>query len=369
MPIRDKLMGNRFHVSYFHALPRYLRDAFSIIELLVVIAVIGAMLALLLPAIQAARESARRIQCENNLHQLVLAAMNYETITGALPPSALLDPSTSVYGNTNYPVVDHQSGIQLSWVVPLLPHLDQQPLYELFSRSINIFELENDPQEQFLETMLCPTGEARSRFFSHANFTQGKRFAKGNYAAFVSPYHIDLQLLYPGALIATGQPLSRIEDGASRTLLFTEVRTLGAEQDERGAWALPWAGASVLSFDMHHKCSSGKTNCPEERNYRPDLRSLGKTQRPNSLGPVRDTLHVCDESTRYLSDLEGMPCLVWKYPIGVKGYYSAAPRSLHTGGVTVAYLDGHTDFLQDQVDELVMAYLISINDGQIIDTP
>ena len=340
------------------------KDGFTLIELLVVIAIIGVLVSLLLPAVQAARESARRIQCENNLRQISFAAMNYESNIGDLPPSAILDKVESKYLNTTYPVVDHQVGVQLSWVVTLLPYLDQENLHQQFDRSVNVFEQEKNPQEAFLDSMLCPSDEGYGRYFVDADLTGGRRFAKGNYAAFVGPYHIDLQLLYPGALIATGQPLSRIEDGTSNTLIFTELRTLDAEQDERGAWALPWAGSSVLSFDMHHKCSTRRTNCPEERQYRPDPRSLGQTQTPNSRGPVRDTLHLCDDNIRLQAEMAGMPCLAWKKRIGVRGYYSASPRSLHVGGVNASYVDGHVGFLTDNIDEYVMAYLVSINDGQ-----
>ena len=337
---------------------------FTLVELLVVIAIVGVLIALLLPAVQAARESARRMQCKSNLHQLAVAALNYEANNGMLPPSAMLDPTQQTYGTVSYPVVDHQSGIFLSWVVTLLPYLEQQALHQQFRITGGTSELEGDPQAEFIASMLCPSDQAYGRYFVDEELTEGKSFAKGNYAAYVSPYHVDLQLLYPGALIATGQSLRRVEDGTSSTLLFTEVRTLDSPRDERGVWALPWAGASVLSLDMHHQCSSGKLHCPEEQYFRPNPVSVGNTQTPNNRGPLRDTLHLCEDDVRLQADFAGMPCLAWKYPIGVTGYYSAAPRSLHVGGVNVAYLDGHTDFLRDDVDDILMAYLISINDGQ-----
>ena len=76
-------------------------------------------------------------------------------------------------------------------------------------------------------------------------YTAGKRFAKGNYAAFASPVHTDLQLVYPGAIISTGQKLKRITDGLSKTAAFSEVRTLDDERDERcgGSRELPGCGS------------------------------------------------------------------------------------------------------------------------------
>lgn len=344
------------------------RHAFSLVELLVVIAIMGVLISLLLPAVQAARESARRVQCVNHLKQLSLAALNYESTYGHLPPSALLDSLEKINSLTEtlYPVVDQRVGKQFSWAVLLLPFFEQQNLYDEFDLSRMVFEQELEPQARTISALLCPSDPATSSYFVDENLTEGKQFAKGNYAAYVSPYHIDMQLVYPGALIVTGQPLSQIEDGTSNTIIFSEVRTLDLPQDERGAWALPWAGASILSFDMHPKCSVGLV-CPDEDYYRPNPASLGVTQVPNSSGRVVDTLHFCqpDSEQDRQSLFEGMPCGKWIGRIGATGYYSAAPRSLHQGGVNVAYVDGHVEFLVDEVDEFSMAYQISINDGQV----
>ncbi len=250
----------------------------------------------------------------------------------------------------------------------MLPYVEQQNLYDAFDLSKTAFEQADEVLATFVSGYLCPSDQAAGQYFVDEELTLGKQFAKGNYAAYVSPYHIDMQLIYPGAFLATGQPLKHIEDGSSRTLVFSEVRTLDVEQDERGAWVLPWAGSSILSFDMHHKCSNGKTFCPEDRIYRGDPRSEGLTQTPNGTrGPVKDTLHLCDAGSDHqnLSDLESMPCTRWNGNVGRFGYYSASPRSLHAGGVNVAYLDGHTGFVTDDVDEYSFAYRISINDGQV----
>lgn len=347
-----------------------LRCGFTLVELLVVIAIIGVLISLLLPAVQAARESARKIQCTNNLKQIALAALNYESSVGLLPKSGRFRADELTFGQSgesaNYLAANHQEGIQTSWAVDLLPLVEQQNLYDAFDLKRSVFQQPNDPQAQSVPGYQCPSDQASDRMFFSKTLTEGKSFAKANYAAYVSPYHVDLQLMYPGALIATGQPLSNIEDGTSNTIAFSEVRTLDVEQDERGVWALPWAGSSILSFDMHHLCSNGKTFCPEDRYYRPDPRSLGQTQRPNvDDGPIKDTLHLCSLGSTHQNkaDLESMPCTTWNGIFGSGGYYSASPRSLHAGGVNVAYLDGHVGFLSDDVDEHTFAYRISINDG------
>src|SRR6185295_5062975 len=83
---------------------------FTLVELLVVLAIIGLLVAILLPAVQAAREAARRLSCGNNLRQLAVAALLYEDVQGSLPPSAV-------------------SATHYTWATLLLPHLEQQNLF------------------------------------------------------------------------------------------------------------------------------------------------------------------------------------------------------------------------------------------------
>src|SRR5262245_46600425 len=90
------------------------RSAFTLVELLVVIAIIGVLVALLLPAVQSARESARRAQCINNIKQIGLGVANYEATHRAMPPGNY----HSVFG---------------SWLVWLLPYVEQQALRDMYS--------------------------------------------------------------------------------------------------------------------------------------------------------------------------------------------------------------------------------------------
>ena len=99
--------------------------AFTLVELLVVIAIIGVLVALLLPAVQAARESARRIQCSNNLKQMGLGGLNHESTHGFLP-SAGWAPWTT--GDPERGVGRSQPG---GWIYQLLPYVEQQTVYEL----------------------------------------------------------------------------------------------------------------------------------------------------------------------------------------------------------------------------------------------
>jgi len=99
--------------------------AFTLVELLVVIAIIGVLVALLLPAVQAAREAARRMQCANNVRQIGLALSNYQSAHRTFPPGTLVsDPACSPPSSTQR---------RAPWTVRLLPYMELMPLYEQFT--------------------------------------------------------------------------------------------------------------------------------------------------------------------------------------------------------------------------------------------
>ncbi|MGH7140958.1 MAG: DUF1559 domain-containing protein, partial [Pirellulales bacterium] len=92
------------------------RRGFTLVELLVVIAIIGILIALLLPAVQAARETARRHSCMNNLCQLIIATQNYAAAHGVLPPGSI---------EAAGPVRNQPVGYHISWVAQILPFIEQ----------------------------------------------------------------------------------------------------------------------------------------------------------------------------------------------------------------------------------------------------
>jgi len=151
------------------------RSGFTLIELLVVIAIIAILVSLLLPAVQQARESARRTQCKSNLKQLALAAHNFESAYKKLPPGQVF----SVAAYSNFALMDNMTLIGTH--VYLLPYLEQDNLYKPFASSMKMdlrsFEVDSvDPMKQNYFTyaavnavtanqvpaLLCPSDNAAS---------------------------------------------------------------------------------------------------------------------------------------------------------------------------------------------------------------
>jgi len=180
------------------------RRAFTLVELLVVIAIIGILVSLLLPAVQAAREAARRMQCHNNLKQLALASLMYEQTHKAWPNCAIWPP-------------EH------GWGVFVLPFIEQQAVHDQYRFDKHFDEPENWPATNVaIRTFICPSAPNRPA---------------GNYPAGVSDYtpifDVDANSMAAGAISFRPSKdgvmfynarvtLADVLDGTSNTLLLAE---------------------------------------------------------------------------------------------------------------------------------------------------
>jgi prepilin-type N-terminal cleavage/methylation domain-containing protein/prepilin-type processing-associated H-X9-DG protein len=130
------------------------RLGFTLIELLVVISIIGLLIALLLPAVMAAREAARRFQCANNLKQIALAAQNYLSAVGTLPQGMPFQVDMNAPGGTAW----GQIQLSHSVFVSLLPYMEQQPLFNMVNFHVSIFNSPNFTVSAYgLSGLWCPS--------------------------------------------------------------------------------------------------------------------------------------------------------------------------------------------------------------------
>src|SRR4051812_7634691 len=158
--------------------PGKARLGFTLVELLVVIAIIGILVAMLLPAIQAAREAARRSQCQNNVKQLCLALQNYHDTNKIFPPSLRLAAK-----NASLPEMA-TTHLQ-NWVVSVLPFFEEQSLLDSFDKdkTVPVSDPKNRvPRGTTLQAMLCPSDPFnRQTLFAGRSAVEGDNWARGNY--------------------------------------------------------------------------------------------------------------------------------------------------------------------------------------------
>jgi prepilin-type N-terminal cleavage/methylation domain-containing protein/prepilin-type processing-associated H-X9-DG protein len=122
---------------------------FTLVELLVVIAIIGILVSLLLPAIQASRESARRASCTNNLRQLIVAVHDYEMAHEHLPAGTV---------NPRGPIQNLPNGHHISWIARILPYIEEGVLYEHLDLTLSAYHQKNDLARQTgLRLLICPS--------------------------------------------------------------------------------------------------------------------------------------------------------------------------------------------------------------------
>jgi prepilin-type N-terminal cleavage/methylation domain-containing protein len=284
------------------------RRGFTLIELLAVIAIIAILIALLLPAVQQAREAARRTQCKSNLKQIGIALHNYHDAHNSFPPFFI-----SRTGNASR-IADADKGA--NWLVFLLPYVDQAPLYDQWD--MNVPANQNDGRSQNLPIFKCPTDpQSDGAPCSYA----GGGWARGNYGMNVSPcaHGVGQNVGQDGGIGGANSVVRfrDIRDGTSNAVAVDELRGGLNEQDLRGSWAMPGLGAGTAAM-------------------------FNDASPPNSWKPHSDDMENCAVSGSF-----GVP------PMGCFDNNSTGQmtaRSLHTGGVQALLADGSVRFISENID-------------------
>jgi prepilin-type N-terminal cleavage/methylation domain-containing protein len=184
------------------------RRAFTLVELLVVIAIIGVLIALLLPAVNAAREAGRRTVCRNNLMQISIALQHYDSSFETLPPGTI---------NPTGPIVNEPKGNHTSWIAQILPQLGHQAIARHLDLQAGAYDPRNLPAaEVVISTLYCP-----SEMLSCSD--DGR--ALSSYAACHNDVEAPIDTTNNGVMFLNSSVRERdLTDGASYTLFVGEKR-------------------------------------------------------------------------------------------------------------------------------------------------
>jgi prepilin-type N-terminal cleavage/methylation domain-containing protein len=294
------------------------RLGFTLVELLVVIAIIGILVALLLPAIQSAREAARRTQCLNHLHQWSVAMHLYHDANKRLPPGGVSKPK------------------RLTWVPHLWAHVEEGPLASqndlkkaFFEAPMTISSADTGLAMQFVTIYYCPDdGEGQ-------DLTKGQyRRRRGNYVVNFGNQKVSATDVLVGiapfssvAGVGRKTELGDITDGTSNTLLMSEAirARSSADDDHRG---------DFMNDNGHFRFNTSLT--------------------PNTSSPdiVRDGFYV--ETNDPL-----MPA------ISSTEFPQAAARSRHPGGVNASLCDASGGFFSNDIDAIVWRAMGTMNGEEV----
>jgi prepilin-type N-terminal cleavage/methylation domain-containing protein/prepilin-type processing-associated H-X9-DG protein len=331
------------------------RRGFTLIELLVVIAIIAVLIALLLPAVQAAREAARRSQCVNNLKQIGLGVMNYESSNGCFTPGE----KGCCWGN---------------WTVFVLPYIEQAQLYNAWNTSGNnsaagiAANLDSNfryhgatnvtVSNTQIKSYICPSdgqsgvqyGGTSARMHNYVvNYGNGDQ-SENTGGTFPAPWNTAVSVKFNGApftdmgspnidivgyaagfTVTAPSKIASITDGLSNTVMVSEIRVVNPASDLRG-------------FTYWGPSSAFNTTIPPNSTY-PDVMGNGGCSGTTGVYPP------CNNG---VPDDQG----------NTEVYLGA--RSFHPGGVNAAMCDGSVRFFKNSINPMTWMAVGSSQGGEII---
>jgi len=329
---------------------------FTLVELLVVIAIIGVLVALLLPAVQSAREAARRMSCQNNLKNIGLAALNYESTFGLLPPSSRNQTAPSKNG--------------MSWPVIILPYIEQGALGEEVARRIKEFERRNpntdagaynlgDLNDLRLDLYLCPSDtEVQGKFRQGSSSSSysaiaGSFISRFNRLTGTTPICAQEEYcvgsaasgintdgtMYPGSEIQ----FRKIIDGTSNTALVGER----------------WYQLRIWTAGNYHGdnyCRGKPQPCEMPvTGYTPQGAFSSAAKNLDERYPINASLNVVGYYVSH-DNSRDRPTKPGNAPASMQ-YNNLLYASFHPGGANFTFVDGSVHFLDDSIDiDTYLAY-------------
>jgi prepilin-type N-terminal cleavage/methylation domain-containing protein/prepilin-type processing-associated H-X9-DG protein len=310
------------------------QTGFTLVELLVVIAIIGILIALLLPAVQAAREAARRTQCQNNLKQVALAAHGYHDTYKRFPAGTMTKPKDpGIAGNV---------ASNASAVVQLLPFFENSNVYEMadLNKDFNGNAVNVPAQRQKVGTLLCPSDPSTGEVFGAgpcnymASAGANGWFLNTTSITSGGPFHADSK-------ISTADIL----DGTSNTGFFSETK--------RGSYpnANPPVDTNIISWSVPNDDVTPPAGCNTPG---------GSTLKYSGLQYYRGNLIITAYYTHTLTpNSKKYDCTASTFS---RGHHAA--RSYHPGGVNASFCDGNVRFVTETVSDKIWRELGTRGGGE-----
>ncbi len=307
------------------------RTGFTLVELLVVIAIIGILIALLLPAVQAAREAARRMQCSNNLKQIALTMHVLENSHGMLPPLSTPEYFFDIDDSVSTPYHGILGATLFYW---LLPHIEQQAIFDMAQRDGNLligYGPDGTPlgaAREPVPAFVCPSDSSQIDGRSKSEYGMADDWGitcyGANYLVFGNPMGEDIPLRLAG----TASLDKTFPDGTSATIGFSERYAACKHTYEDVVLSSIWGSAG--------------------RAYRPFICTNDDRQDPNIPGY--------------------RPCLLFQdtptYDLTCESRRAQTP---HPGGINAAFMDGSVHGIASDVDQNVWVYVCDPQDGMTIE--
>jgi prepilin-type N-terminal cleavage/methylation domain-containing protein len=335
---------------------------FTLVELLVVIAIIGILVALLLPAIQAAREAARRTQCTNHLMQLVKAAHNYESARKAFP-----------IGRRSGTKPDGSTIRQWGHLAHLMPYVEEESVHNIIK--FNEGTAESPARLVHISFLICPTdGEDRMNNDTCAASTDpnagwwnaGRTNYKGNGGNMPARTTTvdNVQVEESNGVFTTNKAITikQITDGTSHTAIYAEMLKGDGDRaisEVPGDW-FKIGGTNQNAETVYQKCLAVNTAASLHGAQYP---CSGRNWVHGDYGTTRYN-HVMPPNKQSCSQDQTGGNLT---AIQVNEHGTATTASSrHSGGLNIACADGSTHFVSDDIDRLVWSALGSRNGDEVV---